>query len=789
MTFAPGWPGIPPRWTSSAKSGVGTALGLNSRLWFTISHGIINELYYPRIDRACTRDMGLIVTDGQGWMSEEKRDATSEVHRVAVGVPGYHLRNVDRGGRYEILKDVLSDPCRPVLLQRTVFAPKVGTLGGYRLFVLLAPHLANRGSGNTAWIDDYKGVPMLFAERDGTALALASSVPWRNRSAGFAGASDGWADLRDHGRLTACYDRAENGNVALIGEVELHGGNGEFVLAVGFGTTPAEAAHQARASLNDGFEQARAEYIDEWVSWQDGLMPIDLPLNDRPDRSRISTMVLRTHAARDVTGGTIASLSIPWGFNKGDDDIGGYHLVWPRDLTQTASGLLAVGARSEARDIILYLEATQEADGHWAQNMWLDGSPYWQGIQMDETALPILLVDLAWRERALRDEDRLRFWPMLRAAAGYLVRNGPVSPEDRWEEAPGYSPFTIAVQIAALLVAAEWGDEQGEPRVAAYLRETADAWNDSIDHWIYSRDGVQAARHGCRGYYVRIAPNDSGERVSDDPDARSDHVVSPDALALVRFGLRRADDPRIVDTARIIDALLQFDTPAGPVWHRYNGDVYGEHDDGAPYDGTGIGRGWPLLTGERAYYELAAGRVAQARRLLETLEDLANEGGLIPEQTWDAPDIPARELFFGRPSGSAMPLVWAHAEHVKLIRSLRDGALFDQPPQTVQRYLRDGTTSPRVLWRFNQKIRTISTGKVLRIESLAAARVHWSADGWHTSHDTDTALPVLGVHVADLPTAPVPAGASIVFTFYWPDAQHWEGRDYSVVVTPAEEES
>ncbi len=789
--YAPGWPGITPRWTSSAKSAVGTSLGPNSRLWFTISHGIVNELYYPRIDRACTRDMGLVVTDGNGWMSEEKRDATSEVHRIAVGVPACHLRNVSRDGRYEIVKEVLSDPCRPVLLQRTVFTPLIGSIEDYRLFVLLAPHIGNRGAGNTAWIDDYKGTPMLFAQRDGTALALASSAPWRNRSAGFAGASDGFADLRQDGRLRACYDRAENGNVALTAEIGIAAGHDEFLLAVGFGTTPEEAAHQARASLNDGFAQARAEYVDEWSSWQDGLFPIDLPFNDRPDRARISTMVMRVHASRDVQGGTIASLSIPWGFNKGDDDLGGYHLVWPRDLVQTAGGLLAVGAREEARDILLYLEATQEEDGHWAQNMWLDGSPYWQGIQMDETALPILLVDLAWRENALHEHDRARFWPMVRAAAGYLVRNGPVSPEDRWEESPGYLPFTVAVEIAALLAAAECAEVNDDPAVAAFLRETADAWYGCIDQWMYSRDGVQASRHGCRGYYVRVAPPDGGDGYAEPlaADASPDHVLSPDALALVRFGLRHADDPRMTDTIRIIDALLEVDTPAGPVWHRYNGDFYGEHADGAPFDGTGIGRAWPLLTGERAHYELAAGHVDRARQLLETLEDLSNDGGLIPEQTWDAPDIPERELFFGRPSGSAMPLVWAHAEHLKLIRSLRDGAIFDQPPQTVQRYLKDRVTAPHVIWRFNQKVRTVPAGKGLRIETLAEARVHWSADGWQTSHDTDTGPPLLGVHVADLAVEHVAAGGQVVFTFYWPDAGHWEGRDFSVTITPASEES
>ena len=162
--------------------------------------------------------------------------------------------------------------------------------------------------------------------------------------------------------------------------------------------------------------------------------------------------------------------------------------------------------------------------------------------------------------------------------------------------------------------------------------------------------------------------------------------VSPDALALVRFGLRAADDPRIRNTVKAIDHLLKVELPQGPLWHRYNGDGYGEHADGAPFNGVGIGRAWPLLAGERAHYELARGDRAEAERLLGALQGSASEGGLLPEQVWDTDDIPERELFRGRPSGSAMPLVWAHGEHVKLLRSLRDGRVFDMPPQVERRY-------------------------------------------------------------------------------------------------------
>jgi len=793
--YAPGWPGIPARWTSSAKSGVGTALGFRSRVWFTLSHGIVNEVYYPRIDQACVRDMGLIVTDGTAFFSEEKRHATSEVQWLADGVPAFHVVNTCAQGSYRIEKTILTDPRRDALLHQTRFVALEGSVADYRLHVLLAPHLGNHGAGNTAWVGDYKALQMLFAEREGNTLALACSSPWRHRSVGFVGSSDGWQDLVAHHRLTWDFSRAENGNVALVAEIELGSGDDEFTLALGFGRNAAEAGSRARAALQDGFEAARSEYVRAWEDWQGPLLSLDKGLDRGPNLYRVSTAVARTHESCNFPGGMIASLSIPWGFSKGDNDLGGYHLAWPRDLVESAGGLLAAGARDEVRRVLRYLQATQEEDGHWAQNMWLDGSPYWSGVQMDETALPILLIDLARRERVFDSNDLPRFWPMVRKAAAYLVRNGPVSPQDRWEEDPGYSPFTVGAEIAALLAAADLADMHHEPSVATYLRETADVWASSVDHWMYVTDTDWCREYGVAGYYIRIAPVEAEESVSRfqasvpvknvDPDATdrlASHLVSPDALALVRFGLRRADDQRILDTVKVIDALLKVATPSGPSWHRYNGDGYGEHADGRPFDGTGIGRLWPLLTGERAHFELAAGRVDEARRLQAALEAFASSEGLIPEQTWDGSDLPERELFFGRPSGSAMPLVWAHAEYLKLLRSLHDGRVFDTPPQTVKRYLEENTESPRVVWRFNHKIRSLPAGKKLRIETCEPSVVHWSGDGGTTSHDIETRDTGLVTHVADLATETLREGDVVEFTFYWPEEDRWEDSGFSVQV-------
>jgi glucoamylase len=793
---APGWPGSPARWTSSAKSGVGTALTARSRVWFTLSHGILNEIYYPRIDQACTRDFGLIVTDGRSFFSEEKRDTTSVIRPIADGVPAFVITSACTKGRYRIEKLVLSDPRCDVLLQRITFHALIGTIADYRLYALLAPHLVNRGAGNTAWIDDYKGVPMLFAEGRGSALAVGCSAPFLARSAGFVGVSDGWQDLCRHFEMCWRYDNARDGNVALTGEVDLGACAGSFVLALGFGRRAEEAALIVRQSLAEGIDQTVADYAGGWRAWQDSLVPLDAGLNSaRRTAYRIGTSVLRTHEAGSFPGGYIASLSIPWGFAKGDEDLGGYHLVWPRDLVETAGGLLAAGAKTEARQVIRYLQAIQEADGHWPQNCWLDGTPYWNGVQMDECAFPILLVDLAWREGALPEAELRGLWPMIELAAGYIVRNGPVTGQDRWEEDGGYSPFTLAVEIAALLAAADLADFVAVPGKAAYLRETADLWNSLIERWIYATGTKLATEYGVDGYYVRIAPPETADAASpldgfvpiknrpfEDSSRPASLIVSPDALALVRFGLRAPDDPRIRNTVRVVDALLKVDLPAGPCWYRYNGDGYGEHEDGRPFDGTGIGRCWPLLTGERAHYELAAGHREAAEALLAALEGFASDGHLLPEQVWDASDIPERELFRGRPSGSAMPLVWAHAEHIKLIRSLADGRIFDLPPQPRQRYQIDGVRSPYAMWRFNQKCHGVPAGRIVRVELPAPALVHWSSDDWHTLHDTPTRDSGFGMHYADLDTSTLGSGSAVVFTLYWPADERWWGVDCRLTI-------
>ena len=787
---APGWPGIPPRWTSSAKSGIGTALSPTSRVWFTISHGILNEIYYPRVDEACIRDLGLIVTDGDSFFAEEKRACGFLVETVEDGVPAFVLSSTHQSGRFRIVKRIIADPRSDVVLLHIRLDNLAGA--GLRLFALLAPHLVNGGANNSGWRGDYKGHPMLFAEGHGTYLAMAADRPFAASSVGFVGVSDGWQQLSRERRLSECFDTATDGNVALTGELAL--ANGEAVLALGFGRTAAEAGFRVRGSLQTPFETVLNDYAAGWRVRQAGLRSLERHARGH-NMYRVSTAVLQSHESPTFPGGLIASLSIPWGFSKGDDDLGGYHLVWPRDLSEAAGALLACGADAAVRRILRYLRATQEADGSWPQNCWLDGSPYWRGLQLDECAFPMLLLEMAWRCGALRQPDLQAFWPMLHRAAGFVLRNGPRTRQDRWEENGGYTPFTLAVEIAALLAAAEIAVALDVVGLPDLLRDTADAWNAQIEEWVYVEGTRLAQQAGVSGYYVRVAP-ERHEMDGADPHApvevrnheagsgtiAADELVSTDALALVRFGLRAPDDPRIVDTVAVIDRLLKVELPQGPGWRRYNFDGYGEKEDGRPFDGTGIGRPWPLLAGERAHYAVAAGQRAEAEALLATIEGQTSAGGLFPEQVWDGPAIPEAELAPGGPTGSAMPLVWAHAEYVKLLRSLADGAVFDMPPHTVRRYLREKRQPRCQPWRPDWPVPRVIAGRVLRLDLPEASVVVHTRDGWQTQADQVTRDTGLGLHVAEIPTDDMAPGASIVFTWRVQATGAWNERNCEVVI-------
>ncbi len=763
---AKGGPGTEPRWASGAKTLVGTATAESSRIWFTINNGAIAEVYHPDVDQANTRSVRFLVTGPDQFFSDEIWDADHRVEWMESGVPGCRVHTQCKRGRYVMSKEIVTDPLRDVLLLRVTFTPADGQ--NLRLYLAVDPHIGDKGAENQAWAGAYKGVPMLFACREQVTLAVACEPSPKLLSVGYMGTTDAYTLLSQQKPLPSTNITGQ-GNVALGAELDLQpgsDGSSTFTVVLACGNEAAEAGQQARAGLRQNFTKTRDLFVQGWHEEQSQYAEVEDLAGTGLDMYRVSTAVLETHQSKRFPGGFVASLSLPWGFERTDKDIGGYHVVWPRDLVETAMGKLASGDARAARSTLFYLACTQNEDGGWSQNMWLDGTPELGAIQMDGIALPVLLADKLRRDNALDGYDPN---PMMHAACCFVLRHGPVTQQDRWETTPGYSPYTMAVQVAALLAGADCADLRGAPDEAQFLRETADAWNDSIDELTYVEGTELAKEHGVQGYYMRMTPPERIESrdvgklkilMPNHPFGRKHQpaveIVSPDALALVRFGLRAADDPRMLDTLKVIDATLRRETRTGPTWKRSTRDGYGEKPDGSAFKKSGEGRGWPLLAGERGHYEIAAGHRDQALELLKTMARQTSECGMLPEQVWDAEDIPSRQLYNGHPTGSGMPLVWAHAEYIKLLRSLHANEIWDAVPQATARYVHSRHPASFQIWRPEQRRAFLTSGKDLRIDLRGPAKI--SARQGRREFRVETKNSGLGLYSATLPLAGLGAG-------------------------------
>jgi len=695
---APGAPGAPPTWTSSAKDLVSTALG-SSRIWATFGFGIVNEIYWPSTGQPQLRDLGFIVKTPTGWV-EIKRNQRYIMTTPRPSVPLPRVVHYHQAFRLEL--EYLAHPLRDSLL---VNYKLEGTADGLELYVLAAPHLGGEHEDNqaTAGID-------LAAVGGSGALCIATDGGFARASVGYVGASDGWQDFQHNGEMRWTYSEARGGNLALTGKLTSLSGT----IAIAFAATVDGARTLARSSLADDYQTTSNLFVHGWDDWSRTLV---LPQVSRELRrqAELSAAVLKIHEDRTYNGAIVASLSVPWGQTR--DDVGGYHLVWTRDAVQAALALVTIGKSDDASRVLAYLIGTQADDGSWGQNSFPSGRGYWTGNQLDEVVMPLLL---AAKLRATGELIMSRpLEQMIRRAITYVVRKGPMTDQDRWEENAGASPFTLSLVLVAIVSLADFFDAD-ERR---YLLSLADCWNERIESWTYTTTGKFCESHHVSGYYVRLGPllgegANGGIPVrnrADDLLVRSADMIGLEFLYLVRTGLRRPDDPKIKATVDLVDAVLGADTPSGRSFYRYNGDGYGEHADGRPYDGTGVGRLWPLLTGERGHYALAAGEDPQP--YLGAMNRMTGPGGLLPEQVWDGDAIPDRRLFPGKPSGSAMPLVWAHAEFLKLLAAKADGRPAELFDAVLERWNRQPPRAATWFWRADSPFNSAPRGRTLRFES------------------------------------------------------------------------
>ncbi|MBC7929116.1 MAG: hypothetical protein H7Z38_00950, partial [Rubrivivax sp.] len=721
--LAPGAPGKDAQWQSAGKQAVGTSNTLESKVWFTLRNGVMDEVYYPTVDVANAQTLQLIVVDGTN-VETESEDTTHKIEVLDPQALTFRQTNTAKSGYYTITKTYVTDPRTSTVLIDVEFESRTAC----DVYVYYDPSLNNSGMHDSGWT---QGDALLASDADKSSALLSSSgfadinenvrslggakFPLKNAplaSSGYLGTSDGLTDLRKNGNdkdLTP-YSRAADGNVVQVAALKGFQGSrsgtdrrtGKPVpvkprttLALGFGKEPDEALRNARAALAKGFAKARAEYEQGWHEYVRTLRRVDAKYQAQYD---MAAMVLKAHEDKTYRGAMIASLSVPWGggASANEPNVGGYHLVWSRDLYQVATAFHALGDKASADRALDYLfRIQQKPDGSFPQNSWLDGRPFWGSLQMDEVAYPLVLAYQLGRT------DNETWTKHVRPAADFIVKQGPFTPQERWEEKSGYSPSTIAAEIAGLVCAAEIARRNNDEASANIYLAAADDFARNVERWTATTTGV----YGDKNYYLRLSfnddPNDGATFNVGNGGGEHDERAIVDAgfLELVRLGVRPPQDPLIAKSVAVIDEVIKVETPNGPTFYRYNHDGYGEMDDGRQWnwDGkyTGRGRLWALLAGERGEYELARGMRAEATRRLDAMLGFANEGRMIPEQVWDKRESPRPEFKFGEGVGSATPLAWSMAQFIRLATNLQEGRNIETPDIVAARYANATAPPPR----------------------------------------------------------------------------------------------
>ncbi|HYI18125.1 MAG TPA: glycoside hydrolase family 15 protein [Solirubrobacteraceae bacterium] len=688
---APGAPGDTATWAPADKHGFATAHATTGNAYLTLRQASMSEVYFPDLSTPAFRGLQFAVVDGGTATRETVDDDPRHIEPVADGVtatvtplPGaLGFRQVTETTRWRLTKTWITDPARATVLARVKFESLAGKK--LKLYVLADPAPGDdgdddRGSGLVAWDDD-------------AATAVAAVPRLKGATSGYRGtASDPWRRLEDRGKLRR-YAARKPGNVYQGARTSLDGVRKQaMTLAIGFGAERTAAERRARRSLAAGFGRKLARFTQGWTEYVASLAEPPAAVAADPALRAVydqSLMVLAASEDKRFRGASIASPSMPWewGVTALDDkpESGPYHLVWPRDFYHVATAQKAAGDDAAATRLLDYLWEVQKADGSWWQNTRVNGQEYWTTLQMDETALPVVL---AWWLGRTSAED----WRHVQRAADFIVAKGPQTDQERWENQSGWSPNTIAAEIAGLICAADIARKHGATGKAATYEQVADAWEAQVESWTATNTGP----YSPKPYYLRVT-KPVAEGAGPDPDAGTTYdlgdnrpepvdqreIVDNSFLGLALFGVKKWNDQTILNSLAVGESL-GVDTPSGRIYHRFTFDGYGETSDGGDWTifdeklGQTHGRLWPLLTGERGEYELLAGRPATAQ--LQTIANTANDGLMLPEQVWDeGPEA-------GENTRSATPLAWTHAQFVRLAWSIAAGTPIERPAIVACRY-------------------------------------------------------------------------------------------------------
>jgi glucoamylase len=691
-------PGAKSTWTEADKAGFGTARSRGSNVWFTLQGGRVSEVFYPDLSTPSVRTLELVVV-GRGFV-DRPSTGSSAVSRPDARSLRFRQSGSRHPKRYRLIQEIVTDPLRDSVVVRARLRSLDG--GRYRLYALYDPALGNNGMD-----DRGSSTGHALVATDGHVSTVLRARPSFARTASGLRSSDSdpWLDLRQDGVLDGSAGAVGPGNVVQVGRIAGAARPADDLratLTLGFGANPRQAGRQARRTASTGWSTVRARYDRGWHRYLAGLKRVPASASVVREQYLASALVLAAAEDKRHPGAFIASPSAPWVWGDEVKDLsspsGAYHLVWSRDAYQFGTALWAMGDRRAARRMVDWLFGTQQkADGSFPQNSDVSGKPVWGELQLDEVALPIVLAHLVGKRDAAT-------WRGVRKAASFLVsfrdedtgRRAPYSPQERWENQSGYSPNSIAAQIAGLVCAADLARAHGHPRLARQWRALADRWQANVKRWTVTRTGPLSAAP----YFLRLTkdgrPNrgttyemgDGGPRMIDQR-----RVVDPSFLDLVRLGILSPSDRAVRNSLAVVDSRLKVNTPNGPFWHRFTRDGYGETRTGGQWvitdPGTHrtLGRGWPILTGERGEYAVAAGK--DAGRYLAGMAAAAGPSDMLAEQVWDGRPPTGRACCpAGEGTRSATPLVWSHAQLVRLAWSIQRGRPVDQPAVVAERYLR-----------------------------------------------------------------------------------------------------
>ncbi|AZQ10453.1 Glucoamylase precursor [Shewanella khirikhana] len=779
VSIAPGAPGATPTWAFAGKTGIGTSYepyidgkyqGSDanplSRVWFSVANGVLTETMYGLIHNAQLRELSFIIK-GKDFVDFEAKDTSHSqryLHTDAQGRPeslALVLENTDKDGQYRIEKQLITDPHRDALVMKVTI---MAMADGITPYLYADPQMDNGGADDIVYLSDTGFIAAqgrMAAKADTSAMSIRTSVPFVARQVGFEGASAGVESIQKGAALNGFSQTFEGsaneanavGNIALTGELaSLNKGDTlSFEVVLGFGkassidAAASLADETAKKSLAAGFDALADDFAgnDKTPGWRQYLKSLPA-LNAMAQQTadggsllNLSAMVLKAQEDKTHAGALIASLSNPWG-----DTIAavtpstGYKAVWPRDFYQCAMAFLAMGDTQTPKVAFEYLQQIQAGPnlagyegvpGWFLQKTHVDGEIEWVAVQLDQTAMPVMLGWKLWQAGVLSDDEARRWYQdMLKPAADFLVSGGAVSldwnkrsitppktQQERWEEQEGYSPSTMAAVITGLNAAAALARHAGdEPSATGYANAARD-YAAQLSSLTVTSNGLLAEHP----YIVRLSPNgdpNSSAKLADNngrPGLDQREVLDAGFLELVRYGVVSADNPLIRDSLALVDSeslsdnlrvKYNFVTRSGnsfPGFRRYGNDGYGEDTQtGANYAEKGEnspnqrGRVWPFFTGERGHYELAAvtqngkalsdeARQALVSTYVAGMESFANAGGMLPEQVWDGiGDATRFQYKLGDGTNSATPLAWTHAEYVKLVRSVTDGAVWDGYP-------------------------------------------------------------------------------------------------------------